>query len=182
MAKKLASAELFDAAAAADLITKGGGGWLSIGSQRLGQGRDKSIQSIEENEELRTAVETALKTKDDLSGDSSHGATSELAKNAGGTSYVESDIETPPRHDKQERTPEVTTIDLSFPLPSDIPHNALQAASVVVKSKSDKGFRRAGYGFAPQETIIPYADIPAETLGALVNERELIVKLRIARP
>ncbi len=173
MSKRLTAEQLFEAANSAGLIIKVGGGWLAIGDQKVGQGRDKAIQSIDENEELRVALEAALKVaapETVLKSGAENAAA--LSKPGGGTDSG----------DENDSAQTATTIDVSFPLPADIPHNALSQAIVVVTSKSDYGFRRAGYAFTPAETLIPYSEISTQKLDTIVYERELVVKLRVARP
>ncbi|ACF01857.1 hypothetical protein Rpal_3355 [Rhodopseudomonas palustris TIE-1] len=47
---------------------------------------------------------------------------------------------------------------------------------VIVKSKSDRGRRRAGFAFTREETRIPLADLSDDQLVALVADTELIVE------
>lgn len=47
---------------------------------------------------------------------------------------------------------------------------------VIVKSKSERGRRRAGYAFTREETRIPLADLSDDQMVALVADAELIVE------
>jgi hypothetical protein len=76
----------------------------------------------------------------------------------------------------------VDFVTLSFPLPDSVPAEALKHASIVVKAKSQHGRRRAGYAFTREETVIPYLDLDAMKLGALVEDAELVVAIRIPKP
>lgn len=46
---------------------------------------------------------------------------------------------------------------------------------VIVKSRSDRGRRRAGFAFTREETRIPVADLSVDQLAALAADTELIV-------
>lgn len=71
---------------------------------------------------------------------------------------------------------------LAFPLPADIPPEALKAASIVVTSKAERGRRRAGFAFTRDETSIPFADLSEQQIEALTGDAELVVSLRVQKP
>jgi hypothetical protein len=73
---------------------------------------------------------------------------------------------------------DVKTVDAAWPLPKDFPEAKLKECSLVVRSKSDRGFRRGGFAFSSAETVLPIADLKPEQLEAITSERELIVSVR----
>ncbi len=54
------SAELLDIGIEAGIIEQSGS-WFAFGSEKLGQGRDRIRKMLDENEDLRNAVETKVK-------------------------------------------------------------------------------------------------------------------------
>lgn len=76
--------------------------------------------------------------------------------------------------------PEFVT--LKWPLPSGISQAALQNASIIVRSKSEKGRRRAGMSFTREETVLPYSTTSGEVLGLLISDAHLSVSLRVPKP
>ena len=77
-------------------------------------------------------------------------------------------------------TPEFVT--LRFPWPADAPADVLKQASIVVRAKSERGRRRAGFVFTRGETVIPYSDLDAAQLALLTGDAGLIVSLRVPKP
>ncbi|ETR79325.1 hypothetical protein X566_01490 [Afipia sp. P52-10] len=56
-------AQLIDAGLAAGVISKGGGGWLSFGDQKLGQGDDKAAAMLASKPELAAQIGAAVEAK-----------------------------------------------------------------------------------------------------------------------
>ena len=77
--------------------------------------------------------------------------------------------------------PATKTFDVSFPPPEGMPPRMLEGAQLVVKSKAERGFRRAGHAFTPAETLIALSDLSEAQQRAIANEAELIVKLRLVQ-
>lgn len=59
----LNTTELVAAALVAGVITKGGGGWLSFGEHKLGQGDDKAAAALAEKPELIEQISAAVAAK-----------------------------------------------------------------------------------------------------------------------
>ena len=70
---------------------------------------------------------------------------------------------------------------LGFPLPAEIAARDMDDAIVVVRSKAERGRRRAGISFSREATELRWADI-ADRIDQLSTDPELVVAVKIPKP
>jgi hypothetical protein len=90
----------------------------------------------------------------------------------------------PPSNHVEEgpRKVAVESISLAWPLPSDLPVEALADALFVVAARTDRGRRRAGFAFGREETVIPFSDLTDEQRDAIAFDPQLDAHVRLVKP
>ncbi len=181
-------AELLDRAVASGAVIKGGGSWYSFGETRLGQGVDKTVAFLADNAETVAAIEAALAPKQEATQEHSTDAPPKPKRDAEAPGNGPGASETAPAIGGASRPearaaemPAGEFVTLAWPLPADMPEAALKAASIVLKSKSPRGRRRAGFALTRDETVVAFVDLSEEQLGALTGDSEIVVAVRFPK-
>lgn len=177
-----AATDLLERAITAGIVSKAGGNY-AFGQVALGTSKDKAAAFIAGSKDVANLIEAALAPQGGSAAPVNDQGT-QVADSAGLKSQAEQSEQAGRAADLAPQPPSGggPVVTLAFPMPSDVPRDALSHATIVVTSKALTGRRRAGRAFTREETLIPYAELNEEQIAALTGDPELVVSVRLIKP
>ncbi|MGL5166640.1 MAG: HI1506-related protein [Afipia sp.] len=171
--------DLFNRALQATAVVKVGNEY-NFGEIAIGSSKDKAAAFLAEHADVAQSIQAALVLR--AQGNAAGEQTREESRLEDAQIEERNRENLGQRHAAKESKAPGEPLTLSFPLPAELPEQALKSASIIVTSKSPSGRRRAGLAFTREETVIPYVEVSAEQIAALTGDPELIVCLRVVQP